>query len=326
MSAFRWNPRTCSVVTVLAILLVSFAGLLAVSPRASATTYVSGRITVDTTWGVADTTYVVLKHVTVAPGVTLTILPKTTVRFEPLVGLFVEGSLVADGRAGAEIVFQANASVLPWPWMGIQFNASSFGSVTWSSFERPDRAVTAIDSSPVLRWNTVRTAGVGFALLRSFSTVTDNVVLRASAIGIYLNQSNADVERNAINNTFTGINVEGASAPFIADNVITNTTGAFAVGIWVQNGATANLQSNQVLGTRGAVGTNGASPGASGGLRRSAGGHLRARAPERAAEGDTIDSVLAGRGGDGGENPSGTGGAGGGGGGGGGGVGARRAR
>src|SRR3989442_14565742 len=104
MSAFRWNPRTCSVVTVLAILIVSFAGLVAVSPRASATTYVSGRITVDTTWGIADTTYVVTGHVTVAPGVTLTITPTTTVRFEPLVGLVVEGNLVANGRAGAESV------------------------------------------------------------------------------------------------------------------------------------------------------------------------------------------------------------------------------
>ncbi|TLZ57074.1 MAG: hypothetical protein E6K17_03260 [Methanobacteriota archaeon] len=311
MSAFRWNPRTHSVVTVFAILLVSFAGLVAVSPRASATTYVSGRIMVDTTWGVADTTYVVTRHVTVAPGVTLTIMPKTTVKFEPLMGLFVEGNLVADGRAGSAIVFQSNGTVLAFPWMGIQFNGTSFGSVTWSTFDRADRAVTAIDSSPLLRSNTVRSAGVGFALLRSFATVTDNVILRASAIGIYLNQSNADVERNAINNTFTGINVEQAGAPFIANNVITNTTGPFAVGIWVQNGASANLQSNQVLVTRGSVGTNGATPGAAGAIGGTAIGILVGGSPAVTLSWNTVDTVLAGRGGNGVENPGGTGGRGG---------------
>src|SRR5437773_209341 len=164
MSAARWNPRTHSALTVLAIILISFAGLVGVSPRASATTYVSGYITVDTTWGLADTVYVVTNHVTVAPGVSLTIEPKTTVRFDPFMGLFVEGALFADGRPGSEIAFLSNSSVFPWPWFGVQFNGSSFGSITYSTFDRPDRAITAIDSSPYIANNLVRTANVEYVI------------------------------------------------------------------------------------------------------------------------------------------------------------------
>ncbi len=311
MSAARWNPRTHSALTVLAILLVSFAGLVAVSPRASATTYVSGVITVDTTWGLADTVYVVTNHVTVAPGAVLTIEPKTTVRFDPFMGLFVEGGLFADGRPGTEINFLSNSSVLPWPWMGIQFNGSSYGSVTFSTFERPDRAVTAIDSSPFISDNLVRTATIGFALVRSSATVTDNVILRATAFGIYLNQSDPDIERNRINNTFTGINAEFFSAPYIANNVITNTTGAFAVGIWTQTGTTAGLWFNQVLGTRGNAGVNGLGAGGNGGLGGSGVGILVMNAPDATVIGNVVDTVIGGRGGNGIDSPGGTGGRGG---------------
>ena len=311
MSPIRWSPRTHSVLTVLAIVLISFAGLVAVSPGASATTYVSGVITVDTTWGIADTVYVVTNHVTVAPGVTLTIAPKTTVRFDPFMGLFVEGRLLAVGQPGSEITFMSNASVIPWPWMGIQFNSTSMGSVTFSTFERSDRAISAIDSSPFIANNVVRSAGVGFALIRSSSVVVDNVILRATAFGIYMNQSTADVERNSINNTFVGIDAEFFSAPFVADNVITNTTGTFAVGIWMQTGTTADLWNNRVLGVRGSAAANGAGAGANGGLGGTAVGILVTGAPNAMLSGNFVDTVVGGRGGNGVENPGGTGGRGG---------------
>ena len=44
--------------------------------------------------------------------------------------VFVEGALFADGRPGSEIAFLSNSSVFPWPWFGVQFNGSSFGSIT----------------------------------------------------------------------------------------------------------------------------------------------------------------------------------------------------
>src|SRR2546426_8756975 len=305
------SPRTHSLLVVLAVLGVAFAGLLAVSPRAAAITYVSGFISTDTTWGLADNVYVVTGHVTVLPRITLTILPKTTVRFDPSMGLFVEGQLTADGSAGAPITFTLNNSILPRTWMGVQFNMSSMGSVTRSVFDRVDRAITATDSSPTIRSNTILSAGIGVALVRSSADVTDNTVVRASAYGVYLNQSDAQVLRNSINNTFTGIQAEWFGSPAIEDNVITNGSGAFTVGISVQKGAAASLWNNRVTGIRGSPGLNGASAGANGAPGGSALGILVSGAPSATVVGNTIESVLGGRGGNGADNPGGTGGTGG---------------
>src|SRR6266498_3035311 len=191
-------------------------------------------------WGDNDTTYVVMRDVTVRAPATLTIRPGTTVKFDPLTHLFVEGSLVADGTSGKLITFGANNTASASPWTGVQFNASSSGSVSWSTFDRADRAVTALSSSPSLHDNTIIQAGIGFALVSSSSDVTHNTIRRTTAFGIYLNASSGTVDGNAINGTAVAIDVEQPSTPTITGNTITNVSGAFSVGILV-SGARAPL-------------------------------------------------------------------------------------
>src|SRR5467141_3494342 len=131
------NRSTASAVRIAVLVSVLMAGawgvLLFVAPSAAATTYVRGTITVDTTWGVADTLYIATRNVTVATGVTLTITPGTAVKFDPGVHLFVDGRLLADGTAVKPITFSANGSAVSTPWGGIQFNGTSSGSVSFAS-------------------------------------------------------------------------------------------------------------------------------------------------------------------------------------------------
>src|SRR5437879_12136271 len=123
--------------------------------------------------------YVATYHVTVRAPATLTILPGTTVKFDPGVHLFIEGSLVADGTATRAIIFTANNTGSPISWGGIQFNASSSGSISWSTFDRVDRAVPATVSAPSVSSNTVLQTGVGFALVGSRAVVASQVLVRA---------------------------------------------------------------------------------------------------------------------------------------------------
>ena len=83
MAAPRTRSRVSSIAIVLAVVGVTFGALLAATPRAAAVTYVTRAITVDTTWGAADTVYVITSWIAVRPGVTLTILPGTQVRVDP---------------------------------------------------------------------------------------------------------------------------------------------------------------------------------------------------------------------------------------------------
>src|SRR5438876_1195002 len=301
-----------SVAIVFAVLGSVGAILLVTAPTTSATTYVRGIISVPTTWGGgADINYTVIGPLTIRPSGSLTIMPGTTVRFDPGVHLFVEGRLTADGTLANAITFTANNTGSPSPWGGIQFNMSSSGSVSWSTFDRVDRAVTATDSSPNIISNTILQAGVGFAFVRSSSFVSSNTILRATNVGVYANASNVQISDNTINGTALGIQVEQPGSPTIWGNTITNVTSGFAIGILVSGGATASVDGNSIRGVRGLNGGNGAVPGAPGRDGVFGAGIYIAGAPSASISSNTIDTVAGGRGGDGQANPTATGGRGG---------------
>ena len=301
-----------SVAIVFAVLGSVGAILLVTAPTTSATTYVRGIISVPTTWGGgADINYTVIGPLTIRPSGALTIMPGTIVRFDPGVHLFVEGRLTADGTPAKPITFTANNTGSPFPWGGIQFNASSSGSVSWSTFDRADRAITATDSSPNIISNTILQAGVGFAFVRSSSFVSSNTILRATNVGVYANASNVQITNNAINATGIGIQVEQPGTPTISRNTITNVSSGFAMGILLTAGATASIDGNMIQGVRGFSGAPGGVPGAPGRDGSIGAGIYVVAAPSASITANTIDSVTGGRGGDGQAIAGGTGGRGG---------------
>jgi len=306
-------PSTLRSIALVVLLLGAAWGVLIVTaPSVAATHYVRGLITTDTVWGddANDTTYVVMRDVTVRAPATLTIRPGTTVKFDPGTHLFVEASLVADGTSGKLITFGPNNTASVFPWGGVQFNASSSGSVSWSTFDRADRAVTAISSSPALRDITVVQAAIGFAIVSSDSEVSNNVILRASIFGVYLNTSSGRVEGNVINGTSIAIHVEQPGTPVISGNTITNVSGGFAIGIAVSS-ATADISGNTITGIQGARGANGVAPGADGRDGGIALGIYVTGAPTASITRNTISMLFGGRGGDGAANTAGAGGRGG---------------
>jgi len=304
----RFSMR--SVAVALALLGSIGAVLLVSAPTVSATTYVRGVYTTDVTWGVADTVYIATGAVTIRAPRTLTIMPGTTVKFDPGVHLFVDGQLKADGTPAKPITFAANTSSLT-PWGGIQFNASSSGSVSWSTFDRVDRAISATDSSPDIISNKVIQAGAGFVFLRSSSYVSSNTIIRATSVGVYANASSVQISGNAINNTAVGIQIEQPGFPTISGNAITNVSSGFAMGILLTGGATASIDGNTVQGIRGSAGAAGIGPGAPGRDGSIGAGIYVSGAPSASITSNVVDSVSGGRGGDGQANTGGTGGRGG---------------
>lgn len=86
-------------------------------------TDVSGFITADETWMLADSPYVVTADVKVTTGNTLTIEPGVLVQFNDNVALNIEGALVAIGTSVSPIVFTATNSGEFWRF--INFSVSS---------------------------------------------------------------------------------------------------------------------------------------------------------------------------------------------------------
>jgi hypothetical protein len=105
------------------LLLLIIAGFF-IAPAIQAQTYVSGGIYSNTTWYKANSPYIITDTVVVFPGVTLTIQPGVTVKFDNNIGLEIrQATLIAQGTVTDSITFMSN-SVSPSnsSWSGIYFN------------------------------------------------------------------------------------------------------------------------------------------------------------------------------------------------------------
>lgn len=93
---------------LLAFVIVLSGLAIAGVQNASATTFVEGHITVDTTWTATNSPYVIATDIYVDKGVTLAIEPKTEVKFGGDFSIIVNGNFKAVGTSGNEIIFTSN--------------------------------------------------------------------------------------------------------------------------------------------------------------------------------------------------------------------------
>ena len=92
---------------------------------AHATDVPGGQINTNTTWVLANSPYIVTGGILVKTGVTLTIEPGVTVKFNKDIALQIDGKLVARGNAGSRITFTSSATAVnKGDWSYIQVTSS----------------------------------------------------------------------------------------------------------------------------------------------------------------------------------------------------------
>ena len=218
-------------------------------------TNVSGTISVDTTWTLAGSPYVVTGDVLVAQAVILTIQPGVQVRFNPGRALRIDGGLVARGTGANGIVFSSsNASPQPGDWGYLFFGATSIDATY-------DGSGNYLSGS-ILEYATVQYAGSaptlqGAVRLDNAAPYIHNATIQHNANGgIYsFNGGTPHIVGNTVSNNTTaqtaggGIYVSGGallSSNTVSNNSITYSSTTYGGGIYAQSGA--NVTNNTVTG------------------------------------------------------------------------------
>ncbi len=196
--------------------IISVLGLVGffIGSNALADTNVSGTISTNATWTFAGSPYIVTGDVSVgsasSPRPVLTIEPGVTVKFNSTKKLAIgwsgaDGELQAVGTAAAPIAFTANtATPSAGYWWSIQFYGSGA-------------------SSSQLTYATVSYAG-----LTSYNFG-----------GIKIDTSSPTIRNTTVQNcAHSGITIQNASAPLIADTTLASNP----TGLYIAYPATASLQ------------------------------------------------------------------------------------
>jgi RHS repeat-associated protein/uncharacterized repeat protein (TIGR01451 family) len=182
-------------------------------------TTVSGTITVNTTWTLTNSPYLVTDTVTVNSGIVLTIEPGVVVKFHAGKNLIINGALNAISTTENRIHFTSikddnvggdsnNDGTATWPragdWGYIQFGPSS------------------IDSLNKFQNNIVRYGGSTGAVQTDAAspTITGNLITMNSSYGMrFINTSAPNTNNNMVlDNLGGGIKLESTSSPIIASS------------------------------------------------------------------------------------------------------------
>jgi parallel beta-helix repeat protein len=205
----KWKPTAITFILVVA----SFFGVFTIFGTEVATgTIVGGNISIDTTWDIGGSPYVVMDDVIVDPGVTLTIDPGVRVEFDnrqfpPFLYMYVEGTLIAEGNESNMIQITKRLPAQPGLWGAIRVNSTGRMDVRFCNMTYTDSAVIVGSSSRSnITDNTIIDAWGGVQPLGTVSPghyFANNTLIRSL---LTLNSSNNTVIDNVLG---WGMNIFG---------------------------------------------------------------------------------------------------------------------
>jgi len=250
---------------ILAVALILFAVLSSPLNAAfksisatSASTNVSGRISTNTTWTLANSPYIVVDDVVVEMNISLTIEPGVVVKFIDGTNLIIDGALIAQGNSTHKITFTSNSITLrPGNWGTIQFRDTSIDEaciIDWAIIEYASAGITIYNSSPKISNSTLQLNTVGFksesgsySAARIYNSIIFNNTYGVSgSFGYYYYYPRSEIVHSLISNNTYGVQPSGGYLT-IQESTISNNT----YGIWSSWSTLRILGSNITHNTHG---------------------------------------------------------------------------
>ncbi len=232
--------------TIFLITIIFFIfGVFVSANQVYAETEVSGNITSDTTWTLANSPYIVTGTIQVLQGSKLTIEPGVIVKFNQNTGLNIDGELYAVGEINNLITFTKQET----SWNGILFSNNASKSVLDNNFNYL--------SGNIIKFSKIEYAGIPFqrcAIQSNINLYISNseVINNSLWCGVDINvndsfQSNCAITHNIINNN-TGVNSKGLMVNGCKKALISNNNFDFNdnFGLIVKDNIEISIENNSV--------------------------------------------------------------------------------
>jgi len=197
---------------------------------AYADTEVSGNITDDTTWTLANSPYIVTGDINIFPDVQLTVEAGTIVKLNYSIKMWIKGRLVAEGTSSNYISFISNSDNY---WDSIYFDEESSGTIKYCKIEKADTGIY-VNTAPVeISNNEIKdniTYGIFVYDVDEFLSISSNVIF-GNSTGILIRFSGywEDIEvivtNNIISNGNVGIEIYASNVDLEHNTILKNSYG-----------------------------------------------------------------------------------------------------
>jgi parallel beta-helix repeat protein len=224
----KWKP---TVVIFILVMASSFGVFIMFGAEVALGTVVGGNISVDTTWDIGGSPYIVMQNVIVDPGVKLTIDPGVQVKFEQpgflFFSIYVEGTLHSVGNPGQPIQFTSN---MPTPvfydWESVQINASGQAEIRFSRFEYGFDEIQVYSSNNTITDCHFSFGNIGIVLRpgSSFNHIANNTIGNFGALLGLVSSSFNGIFNNTIENAAWPMFLTDSSHNLLFGNHIENST------------------------------------------------------------------------------------------------------
>jgi len=209
-------------------------------------TEITGNITSNSKWMVANSPYIIIDTVQVFENVTLEIEPGVIVKFNKDARFIIEGRLVAIGTKNQNIIFTSNQiSPNSGDWEEILFLKTSNESVIKNCIIEYATYGINIHSSPLISDNVIRYSQLWGIVADDGSPDIINNLITDNSTGVRIGDKAKLVNNTIANNRTTGVTIRWGS-PTVSKNII---KGNDSYGITAQT-PDAIIHYNNIYGNR----------------------------------------------------------------------------
>ena len=261
---------------------ITYVGVILINNAGLTQTNISGIISSDTNWAVAGSPYIVTGGVLVDSGVTLTIEPGITVKFNAKESLVIDGTFIARGTETDKITFTTNSVGDNWGQLFFRDSSTDAtydvngdyisGSIleyciveyTGGISETSNGVIRMVNAYPFINYCTIQnnTSNGIFALNNAGTIKIMNNIIRnnntggtggtpSAGGGILIVGGSTIISNNNINNNTAsnggGIYINSGTLITISDNIISNNTALEGGGGIANDNGTITISNNIII-------------------------------------------------------------------------------